>query len=160
KRTISGALSLGFALGLPIAATAQVGPGLSSGSGEGTGTGFSSGVQRNRSGSVSGVGPGSASGVVGGRGGAPRGPLPGAAPGLSVPYGPGVETRFPDDTTLFPFAMSPEGAGAYPSELAQIQPREYAFARRIADPGDRTLTLQRLANVAVFSNQLPLAHEA
>jgi hypothetical protein len=33
-------------------------------------------------------------------------------------------------------------------------------ARRIVAPGDRSLTLQRIAAAAIFSNQLPLAHTA
>ncbi|MHC5538634.1 hypothetical protein ACYOEI_10465, partial [Singulisphaera rosea] len=162
ETTIPAALALGLAVSIPLSVSAQVGPGLSSGSGEGTGTGYSSGVQNNRSGSVSGVGPGSSGLGVNGEEG-PRGPanynrLP---PNFVVPFGPGVDTRFPDDTTLFPFAHDPQGgAKGVGDSLAKVQPKELEYARQIADPGERTLTYQRIGAVAIFSNQLPVAHEA
>lgn len=162
ETTIPAALALGLAVSIPLSVSAQVGPGLSSGSGEGTGTGFSSGVQNNRSGSASGVGPGpSGLGVMGEEG--PRGRvdynrLP---PNFVVPFGPGVDTRFPDDTTLFPFAHDPQGgAKGVGDSLAKIQPQDMQFAKQITEPGERTLTFQRIGAVAIFSNQLSIAHEA
>jgi hypothetical protein len=160
---ISAALTVGLALTVVPSAIAQVGPGLSSGSGEGTGSGYSSGVQTNRSGSASGVGPGPATGSSGGMGTIPwqrrrdRRFLPWQ---FSVPAGPGVDTHFPDDTSLFPFALDLEGGAKTPANSAKIEPAELAAAMKIADPGDRTLTLQRIGHVAVFTNQLPLAHKA
>jgi len=82
-------------------------------------------------------------------------------PGFSVPYGPGVQTRFPDDSALFPFVPETEGAGgAYPSELATITNADMARVARIADPGERTLTYQRIGAVSIFTNQLDLSHQA
>ena len=87
--------SLAFCL--PSMLMAQEPPGLSSGTGQGTGTGRSAGVQRNPSGSVSGVGPPRMGpgrefeGEV-----SPR-QIPG---GRSIPLGPGVNVRFPDDPGL------------------------------------------------------------
>jgi hypothetical protein len=159
ENAIPAVLTVGFALSLPLTAIAQVGPGLSSGTGQGTGTGYSSGVQNNRTGSVSGVGPA----VPGGRspdyGRGPRGLIPPPS-GFSVPMGPGVDTSFPDDPSLFPFVAHEEAPGRTPTEGSRVQPRELNFALAIVDPGDRALTLQRVANVAIFSNQLGLAHHA
>lgn len=193
ENAIPAALTLGFALSLPISAAAQStsGAGLSSGSGQGTGSGSSSAIQRNDSNSVSGVGPGTPVGGRGGRVGPERGGLtpatgnstgtmtspmpsnrsdqgvgrngtmPAGPSGFSVPMGPGVDVSFPDDTSLFPFTPSTGEAGL-PGQPAgtTVSPKELDFARSISDPGDRCLTLQRVANVAIFSNQLDLAHRA
>ncbi len=156
-------LSLGFAVVFPLTASAQVGPGLSSGSGEGTGSGYSSGVQNNRSGSASGVGPGPAY-STGPFGDSPRlrpGDLNALPPGFSVPYGPGVGTRFPDDATLFPFVPDTEGAsGKYASGSARIKPSDLSRTATISDPSERTLTYQRIGAVAIFTNQLDISHQA
>jgi len=55
------------------------------------------------------------------------------------------------NASLFPFSAFPgEGGGRTdPPDLNQVQPRELEFARSITDPGDRSLTLQRVANVAI-----------
>lgn len=162
---VSAAVTLGLALSLPFSASAQApsGPGLSSGSGEGTGTGTSSAIQRNQTGSVSGVGPNLPVGVEGGGIVPSTGYVPLQPPGYSVPLGPGANTTFPDDTTLFPFSSFSEEAGrTAPSDLDRVQPRELVFARSIADPADRSLTLHKVALVAIFgnNNQLHLAHRA
>lgn len=154
------ALALGFALSLPLAAVAQPGPGLSSGSGSGTGTGTSSAIGQNRSGSVSGVGPGTPFGGGGFGPGGLGGAMPPAPSGFSVPMGPGVDVTFPDDTSLFPFGVVAESAPGAAATATRVATSELEFARTIADPGDRSLTLQRIANVAIFSNQLDLAHRA
>jgi hypothetical protein len=178
---------MALALGAGDSVRAQTGgPGLSSGSGQGTGTGASSGIQRNYSGSSSGIGPGSATGAIGpesggmtpitgnragtgtyppppirdfGMGGRlrPRGPAP--ADG-GVPAGPGAGVSFPDDPALFPFNPMPEGEGGNPSEMSVVQQSQLDEARKISTPGDRSLALQRVANAAIFSNQLALAHTA
>jgi hypothetical protein len=157
RTALPAALSLSLGLALP--AWAQVGPGLSSGSGEGTGTGASSGIQRNNSGSVSGVGPGSASG--------PRGPEyhslpPGGLPpsNMGIGAGPGVNTTFPDDSSLFPLGVVPGGGVDNPSGSSTVPPDLVDQIRLISTPGDRSLALQRLANAAIFSGQLALAHSA
>src|SRR5208283_1319774 len=88
-----------LAVVLPSMVKAQEPPGLSSGSGQGTGTGRSSGVQRNRSGSVSGSGPQRSGPGREFEGEVRPRPIPS---GASVPLGPGVNVRFPDDPGLAP----------------------------------------------------------
>jgi hypothetical protein len=79
----------------------------------------------------------------------------------TIPFGPGIGTTFPDDFTLFPRTLSTSpGEGTGGSELSKVQPNLLEEARRIASPGDRAMTLQRIASAAIFSNQLPLAHKA
>jgi hypothetical protein len=160
---VSAAVTLGFALSLPASASAQAptGPGLSSGSGAGTGTGTSSAIERNPTGSISGVGPSLPRGF-GGRGRIPApGYVPLQPPGFNVPLGPGADTTFPNDDVLFPFSSFSEEVGRAPSpDAGKLQPGELEFTRSITDPGDRSLTLQRIAGVASFSNQLNLAHRA
>jgi hypothetical protein len=153
------ALTVGLGLGTAATLQAQPGPGLSSGSGAGTGTGASSTIGRNQSGSVSGVGPGPASGIQGSANNPllPRGPVP---PGMAVPLGPGVNTTFPDDTGLFPLTPMVGSREGNPSELSMVQDRQFEAARKIDAPGDRSMALQRIANAAIFSNQLPMAHTA
>jgi hypothetical protein len=180
-------VSLGWALllGSPPPVEAQTGtegPGLSSGSGQGTGTGASSGIQRNQSGSVSGVGPGSATGglgpesggltpITGNRAGTGTNPLPGdggsiplqprgPATNMGIPFGPGVNTTFPDDASLFPFTQMPSALGGNANESSAVQDSQIEHARRIRTAGDRSMALQRVANAAIFSNQLSLAHTA
>ena len=183
---LPAALSLNLALAIPASLPAQTsGPGLSSGSGQGTGSGASSGIQRNYSGSASGVGPGSATGTMGpesggatpitgnrtgtntypmlpgdlGGGGSlrPGGPSRGD---MSVPFGPGVNTTFPDDPALFPFTPMMDSPGVSPSAMSTVQQGQLDYARKIITPGDRSLALQRVANAAIFSNQLMMAHTA
>ncbi len=186
RAALSLSLGMGMALGIPGSLHAQTsGPGLSSGSGQGTGSGASSGIQRNYSGSASGVGPGSATGTMGpesggmtpitgnragtntypmmpgdlGVGGArrPGGPAP---VDMGIPFGPGVNVTFPDDPALFPFTPMLESEGGNPSEMSTVQQSQLDAARKIGTAGDRSLALQRLANAAIFSNQLAMAHTA
>ena len=89
--------SLAFCLASML--MAQEPPGLSSGTGQGTGTGRSAGVQRSRSGSVSGVGPPRLGPGREFEGEVPPRQIPG---GRSIPLGPGVNVRFPDDPALGP----------------------------------------------------------
>ncbi len=162
--------------------TGTEGPGLSSGSGQGTGTGASSAIQRNTSGSVSGIGPGSATGEVGPESGgltpitgnrtgtstypypASRGngayPVNGREADMGIPIGPGVSTTFPDDSSLFPFTQMPSSFGGNPSELSFVHHAQLEEARKLESLADRSLSLQRVANAATFSNQLGLAHIA
>ena len=178
-------LGMGMALGVPGSLRAQTsGPGLSSGSGQGTGSGASSGIQRNYSGSASGVGPGSATGTMGPESGGMTpitgnrtgtntypmlpgdlgagGPRRPGGPGvdMGIPFGPGVNVTFPDDPALFPFTPMPDSEGGNPSEMSTVQQSQLDAARKIDTPGDRSLALQRVANAAIFSNQLMLAHMA
>src|SRR5271157_2377291 len=146
--------SLAFCL--PSMLVAQEPPGLSSGSGQGTGTGRSSGVQRNPSGSVSGVGP-QRIGPGGGFEGevTPR-QIPG---GRSIPLGPGVNVRFPDDPALGPLLSGEDRLGPVSSNVAAQVGRELIDnVRMITDTYDRSRALQELAREAILSNQLLLAH--
>jgi hypothetical protein len=80
--------------------------------------------------------------------------------GMGIPLGPGVNTNFPDEPSLFPVAEMIENPGVDPSQLSTVQHSQLDEARKIATPGDRSLALQRVANAAIFSNQLILAHTA
>jgi hypothetical protein len=79
---------------------------------------------------------------------------------MSIPFGPGVSTHFPDDPTLFPVMEMIETPGVDASQLSTVQQSQLDEARKIATPGDRSLALQRVANAAIFSNQLVMAHTA
>jgi hypothetical protein len=149
-------LAASLAFWLPSILTAQEPPGLSSGSGQGTGTGRSSGVQRNPTGSVSGVGPqrmrpgGGFEGAV-----IPR-QIPRAG---SVPLGPGVNVRFPDDPALGPLLSGDEGLGPLGSSAAaQVTPELINNVRTITESYDRSRAFQELARESILSNQLLLAH--
>lgn len=75
-----------------------------------------------------------------------------------MPLGPGANTRFPDDTSLMPFSMTPgEEGGAIGGTT--IPPELLASARSIAIPGERALALQRIGATAILCNQLDLARE-
>ncbi|MBV8611090.1 MAG: hypothetical protein JO034_26975 [Singulisphaera sp.] len=178
---VAAGLSVSLALTLVAASRAQApnsGPPLSSGSGAGTGTGMMGGDTRNT------TGTGQESGRLGGTTGTgtesgtgprswpsrepllpevgPRQPLPGGRMPRttgSIPLGPGATTNFPDNPALFPSPTLPEGEPGE-SELSQVSPDILRDARAITDPGERSLALQRTANVAIFSQQLPLARQA
>jgi len=74
--------------------------------------------------------------------------------------GPGAIISFPDDSALFPFTeMSPGGTGGA-GNLSTVQQSQFEEARKLDTPGDRSMALQRVANAAIFSNQLAMAHKA
>jgi hypothetical protein len=155
--TLSAVFALGVGMDFVAAARGQeTSPGLSSGSGEGTGTGLSTGVQRNRTGSMSGVGP------IGTGLDRPGVPLPRFLPGdvqNRVDFGPGVDVNFPNDPYLLPFLQLVQGAFAVDSKIPTgVSEELLKNARRISDPGQRSLALYRIANGAIFSKQLLLAH--
>lgn len=154
-RTSILAISLTAGTGLPAAAQ-ETSPGLSSGSGQGTGSGLSTGVQRNRSGSMSGVGPPS-SGL--GRQVTPPAPLPGGTYGTAG-YGPGIHVQFPDDPYLIPFMALEQFGGPIDDKAPTgVTADLLKKARLISSPEERSLALQRIAKVAIASNQLTLAHQ-
>lgn len=159
RAAISAALSLSLGLGFAASLRAQTGPGLSSGSGAGTGTGSSSAIERNTSGSSSGVGPGPATGTGGRADDArtPRGPVP---PGMEVPLGPGATTTFPGDPALLPMIPLNDNRGGAFQEQSTVEQEHFDAARKVDKPGDRSMSLQRIANAAIFSNQLAMAHSA
>lgn len=152
RRNKSAALAFGLALLVSVPAHAQMtsGPGLSSGSGEGTGAGGFSGIHRNQSGSLSGVGPGPAEGgVLRGR------PL--TEPRQA--FGPSLDVTFPNDPYLVPFlTMEQPGAAYDPKMPTRVTAELLKNARLIASPDERSLALQRIANGAIASDQLTLAH--
>ncbi len=148
---------LALGLVLPVHAQMTGGPGLSSGSGEGTGAGGRTGVLRNQSGSMSGVGPGSSSGL----GGRSFPPIPGSRPGRGFSaFGPGADVTFPNDPYLIPFmALEQPGIQVDPNAPTSVTADVLANARMIATADERSFALQRIANGAIASNQLTLAHQ-
>ena len=152
--------SVTLALSGPAHAQTTRGPGLSSGTGSGTGAGGFSGVLRNDSGSISGVGPGSAGSgtMVRGR---PVPVLPGARNERNiVSFGPGVDVTFPNDPYLIPLMAMEEAGGAFDPKLpTRVTTELLKNARLITAPEERSLALQRIANGAIASNQLTLAHK-
>ncbi len=151
-------IATAFSTGLWVAAAdwarAQEQPGLSSGSGQGTGSGRSSGVQRNRSGSISGSGPDRL--VPLNQGPGERPPLRGGIRGL----GPGVDVRFPNDPYVIPFmTLAEQGGPIDPNAPTGVTNDLLKNARLITTARERSLALQRIANSAIASNQLFLAHQ-
>jgi hypothetical protein len=119
----------------PVHAQMTGGPGLSSGSGQGTGAGGRTGVLRNPTGSLSGVGPPSAR------------------------FGPGVDESFPTDRELLPYlTIEHYGQPSDPNAPSLVTPELVKQARAIQTPEERSLSLERIANGAIASNQLTLAH--
>ncbi len=76
-----------------------------------------------------------------------------------VPFGPGVDVSFPSDPYLIPFLLPEEAAnpveGKAPSKVTSDLLEN---ARRIDDPAERSLALRQIANGAIASNQMVLAH--
>jgi hypothetical protein len=79
---------------------------------------------------------------------------------MGIPFGSGANVHFPDDPALFPFTQLTDTPGVDASQLSTVQQSQLDEARKIATPGDRSLALQRVANAAIFSNQLVMAHTA
>lgn len=163
-------LLLGLAIVLSATPTLRAQP-LSSGSGAGTGTGASGGATRNSTGTglETGATPGTglesgASTPLPGSGRfdpMPRGPLPRIRPGSGVSAGPGVGVTYPNDPPSIPIDSLGAGEGSRSvSDLSKVTRVHLDFALRIPDPGERSLTLSRIANAASFANQPDLAEEA
>jgi hypothetical protein len=162
------ALALGLALGWGLPALGQVpsstGAGLpmSSGSGTGSDTGSITGT-----GGVSDTGYGTTitggpAGMRGGRGFEyPVNPTVGS--GWSPNFGPGGGSHFPDDPSLIPldaFRDAGGGSAAKGGEGQVVTPDLLQVARSIDEPSERSLALQNLAEAAIFTNQLDVAHVA
>lgn len=142
--------------GYSDALIAQEPPGLSSGSGQGTGTGRSAGIQRNPSGSVSGVGPNRRMQDAGGLVPLPPTSIP---PSESIPLGPGVNVRFPDDPALGPLFLQPEPDSSTDGKSPGYVTQEMLEnAQLITDSYDRSRALQELARESILSGQILLAH--
>ena len=85
-------------------------------------------------------------------------PIPG---GASVPLGPGVNVRFPDDPGLALFLGAEDRLGpAGSNPAALVNPELVDQVRMMTDTYDRSRALQELAREAILSNQLLLAHRA
>lgn len=145
-------------------ARAQQGPGLSTGSGVGTGAGAGamSSANTGAGGAMSSADTG-AGGAMSGRGpGSPldRGTVLPLGPGRgTVPFGPGVDVSFPNDPYLIPFLLPEEAANPSPGKVpSKIATDLLDNARRVADPAERSLALRQIANGAIASNQMVLAH--
>ncbi len=137
------AIGLGFAI-LASSGISAWGQGVSSGSGSGTGTGRSSGSLGS-----TGTGRESSSGL--GTTGTGREGLPG---GLGQPGGRALT---PDDLTR-PVDRS---GGANPGGgFGTVTNQLVLDARSVADAGERSLALIRIAQTAIFSKQLDVAHGA
>ena len=66
---------------------------------------------------------------------------------------------FPNDPYLVPFlTMEQPGAGYDPKMPTRVTTELLKNARLIASPDERSLALQRIANGAIASDQLRLAH--
>src|SRR5271157_2930658 len=79
--------------------------------------------------------------------------------GGSIPLGPGVNVRFPDDPGLAPLLGSEDRLGpAGPNSAALVSPDLIDNVRMITETYDRSRALQELAREAILSNQLLLAH--
>jgi hypothetical protein len=172
-------LAAGLVLALPSTLQAQrtgpmptTGQGLPMSSGSGTG---------NETGSITGTGgvstTGSGSTITGGPAGTrmgsqgfgtgavgPGGRSVGGAPwmglGRSPNFGPGGGAHFPDDPALIPFEALTSSGPEDPSGLSSVPPSLLRQARSIPDLAERAMALQRLANAAIFSNELTEAHHA
>jgi hypothetical protein len=157
RKTAVLALGLGLALGAGSAVQAQdmTGPpGLSSGTGAGTGAGGFAGVVRTPSSSISGNAPVSIGGTRGGTDALRFGRSTGA-----VLFGPGTDVSFPNDPYLMPFLLPEEVANPVQGNVPDhITTDLLESARRISDPAERSLALRQIANGAIASNQLVLAH--
>ncbi len=167
--TRSVVLALILALGGQWMVHAQR-PGLSTGSGVGTGAGAGamSSANTGAGGAMSSAATG-AGGAMSGRGDGPGTTLGGASGGVdalrlgprtgTVPFGPGVDVSFPNDPYLLPFLMPEESRNLLESKAPTgVTPDLLANARLIADPAERSLALRQIANGAMLSNQLFLAH--
>ncbi len=75
-------------------------------------------------------------------------------------FGPGVDVTFPNDPYLIPFMVMEEPGSPRDRKVPNgITADLLKNARLIATPEERSLALQRIANGAIGSNQLTLAHQ-
>ncbi|MDR3636113.1 MAG: hypothetical protein P4L84_20090 [Isosphaeraceae bacterium] len=167
-RTTATALALGLALVCNLPAVAQVpsstGAGLpmSSGSGNSSETGSITGTGGNSDTGYGTTITGGPAGMRGARGFEyPVNPTVGA--GWSPNFGPGGGSHFPDDPSLIPldaFRDAGSGGAGKGAEGQVVTPDLLQVARTIDEPSERALALQNLAEAAIFTNQLDVAHVA
>jgi len=156
-KRLPAALALGLALGLPAAALAQS-PGVSSGSGAGTGTGSSAGSGFNSTGTGNSAGAGIGSTGTGSESasGTGRNTLPsfggdGRMRGADVPL-----SALPTATN-----RPLRGLEVGQEQVTVIDSKLLDTARSVADPADRALVLQRIADTKItFGQRLTDAHVA
>jgi hypothetical protein len=77
----------------------------------------------------------------------------------TVPFGPGVDVSFPTDPFLLPFLLPEEAANPVGGQASsRITTDLLRSARQITDPAERSLALRQIANGAITTNQMMLAH--
>jgi hypothetical protein len=77
-----------------------------------------------------------------------------------APFGPGVDVTYPNDPYLLPLMSMEEAGGTVdPKVPTRVTSDVLKNARLITTPEERSLALQRIANGAILSNQLTLAHK-
>jgi hypothetical protein len=139
--------------------TSGSGTGNDVGSTTGTGGNSSTGAASTITGSGRGIRQGSTGFGTGAFG--PDGRARGGNPNYrSRVIGANPAARFPDDASLVPLEALEGSAPGNPSELSSVPPNLLREARKIPDPAERSLTLTRLANAAIFSAELNEAHHA
>jgi hypothetical protein len=171
QRPLLAGLTVGLALVIsavcPSRAFAQP---LSTGSGSGTGTGQSGGAARNSTGTGQEAGAPRPSGLPSdnlmipyrqrGADGRIR-DVPRAPHGTSIPLGPGVGTSIPGDSARLPLsAILESGLPGTAADFKTVTEQHLNYALQIPAPGERSLSLSRIASAATFSNQLDLADQA
>lgn len=178
-RSWSSGPPLGLALAIYLLASPAVhAQPMSSGSGAGTGTGMSGGAARNSTGTglesgganATGTGIESGSGLLLPGSGNYFGPansrgrllMPDRFPaGGGVPMGPGADTVFPGEApVMLPDVTMESGLIQNSATMSTVTDRHLHYARKIPNPGERSLTLSRVASAATFTNQLDLAETA
>jgi len=143
-----------LALGAPQPVAAQNDSGLTSGSGVGTGTGASSRYDRP---------PGEQAITQSPDGGVGTAGAPLMPPGASiegVPFGPGINVRFPNDPTLAPFLSLEESETEEAGGRARIRREMIDVANKLELPGERGRVLLQIARGALLGGQIRLAHQA
>ena len=143
----------------PVQAQMTGGPGLSSGSGAGHRRRRSHGCPAQPIGLDIGRGPGLILGPAACAAGRPPPPRLGAAPEFR-PFGPGVDVTFPNDPYLVPFmALEQPGDPDRQERTDSVTPDVLDERPVDRSPDERSLALQRIANGAIASSQLILAHQ-
>ncbi len=84
----------------------------------------------------------------------------GGPPPRGTGFDPGADVSFPTDPYLVPFmTMQHFGSPSDPNAPSRVTPELLKNARLIATPEERSLALERIANGAIASTQLTLAHQ-
>jgi hypothetical protein len=144
----------GTGTGMMGGAPNTTGTGSESGAGNATGTGVESGGTLMLPGAGNYFGPSNRRGRLLSPNSMPRGGAIPTGPGVNSADFPGQQGVIPLDS-LIGYGVQNNAAGY--TSVTEVHLR---YARSIASPADRSLTLSRVASAATFSNQLALADEA